>query len=61
MSPAIYGVGTGLFNKVSVQVPAMVRMALMMGRSMVIGDGDGVWDHVHVEDTAALYRVVSRP
>ncbi|KAK4443607.1 hypothetical protein QBC34DRAFT_416876 [Podospora aff. communis PSN243] len=58
MSPLIYGIGTGLFNKMSVQVPSMVRMAMMMGRSVVIGNGDGVWGHVHVEDTAELYRVV---
>ncbi|KAK0616314.1 NAD dependent epimerase/dehydratase family protein [Immersiella caudata] len=58
MSPLIYGIGTGLFNKMSVQIPAMVRMALMTGRSIVLGPGSGMWDHVHVEDTAALYRVV---
>jgi len=58
MSPTIYGVGTGLFNRASIQVPACVRTALMGGRSVVIGEGAGVWDHVHVEDMAALYQVV---
>lgn len=58
MSPTIYGVGTGLFNKASIQVPACVRTALMGGRSVAIGEGAGIWDHVHVEDMAALYRVV---
>ncbi|KAI1765483.1 NAD dependent epimerase/dehydratase family protein [Hypoxylon sp. FL1150] len=60
MSPAIFGLGTGLFNKTSVQIPAYIRSVLRHGRAVVIGDGDGVWDVVHVQDLAELYLVVVR-
>ncbi|KAI1470470.1 NAD(P)-binding protein [Daldinia caldariorum] len=57
-SPTIYGRGTGLFNKTSVQVPALVRAVLELKKGVVLGDGKGVWDHVHVEDLADLYLLV---
>ncbi|OTB13204.1 hypothetical protein K445DRAFT_320377 [Daldinia sp. EC12] len=57
-SPTIYGRGTGLFNKTSVQVPLFVRLVLKLKRAVVLGDGKGVWDHVHVEDLAELYLLI---
>ncbi|KXX76910.1 3beta-hydroxysteroid-dehydrogenase/decarboxylase isoform 1 [Madurella mycetomatis] len=58
MSPTIFGVGTGLFNRVSIQIPAYVKAAVAYGRGVVVGDGKGVWDHVHVEDLAELYKML---
>ncbi|KAF3769157.1 NAD(P)-binding protein [Cryphonectria parasitica EP155] len=58
MPPLIYGFGTGLFNKKSVQIPSYVRSVLEYGRAVVLGDGTGVRDFLHVEDLAALYRIV---
>ncbi|KAI0828433.1 NAD dependent epimerase/dehydratase family protein [Hypoxylon sp. FL0890] len=60
MSPTIYGFGTGLFNKTSIQIPSFVRAVLQYQRAVVLGDGKGVWDHVHVEDLAELYLLVVR-
>ncbi|KAF5529019.1 NAD dependent epimerase dehydratase family [Fusarium mexicanum] len=57
-SPLIYGKGTGLFNKSSIQIPTMVRAALERGRAMYAGGGLGVWDHTHIEDIAALYTLI---
>ena len=57
MSPLIYGLGTGYFNRLSIQVPSMIRAALKTKQAEVIGDGKGVWDHVHVEDLALLYEI----
>ncbi|RYC59478.1 hypothetical protein CHU98_g6734, partial [Xylaria longipes] len=59
MAPTIYGVGSGLFNKRSMQIPAYVATALDHGRAVVIGDGEGVWDHIHVQDLAALYEILA--
>ncbi|KAI1753625.1 NAD dependent epimerase/dehydratase family protein-like protein [Xylaria castorea] len=59
MAPTIYGVGSGLFNKRSMQIPAYIATALDHGRAVVIGDGEGVWDHVHVRDLAALYEILA--
>ncbi|KAI1412216.1 NAD dependent epimerase/dehydratase family protein [Hypoxylon sp. FL1857] len=60
MSPTIFGFGTGLFNKMSIQIPAFARAVLQQKRAVVLGDGKGVWDHVHVEDLAELYLLVIR-
>ena len=57
MPPLVFGVGTGLFNKISVQIPTYIRGALSHGRAVVVGDGNGVMDHVHVEDLAELYTI----
>ncbi|KAI4865655.1 NAD dependent epimerase/dehydratase family protein [Hypoxylon rubiginosum] len=60
MSPAIFGLGTGLFNNISIQIPTLIRSALRTGRAAVVGDGRGVWDNVHVEDLAELYVIIAR-
>ncbi|KAI0205141.1 NAD dependent epimerase/dehydratase family protein-like protein [Astrocystis sublimbata] len=59
MAPTIYGVGSGLFNKHSIQIPAYVATALDHGRAVVIGDGQGSWDHVHIQDLAELYEILA--
>ncbi|KAL5318042.1 hypothetical protein ACEPPN_015146 [Leptodophora sp. 'Broadleaf-Isolate-01'] len=58
MSPTIYGIGTGQFNKLSIQVPSMMRYAIAAGRVEMIGNGEGAWDFVHVEDLAQLYLIL---
>jgi len=60
MSPTIYGVGTGLFNKLSFQVPTLIRAALKAGQSEVIGRGKSEWDYVHIADLAQLYDLLVR-
>ncbi|CEI61260.1 hypothetical protein FVEN_g6016 [Fusarium venenatum] len=57
-SPLIYGRGTGLFNKSSIQIPIMIKAALQRGEAIYAGDGLGVWDHTHVEDIANLYTLI---
>jgi nucleoside-diphosphate-sugar epimerase len=59
MAPTIYGVGSGLFNKRSIQIPAYVAVALDRGRAVMIGDGEGMCDHIHVQDLAALYEILA--
>ncbi|KAI0525434.1 NAD dependent epimerase/dehydratase family protein-like protein [Xylaria bambusicola] len=59
MAPTIYGVGSGLFRKHSIQIPAFVATALDHGRAVVISDGRAEWDHVHVQDLAALYEILA--
>ena len=57
MSPLIYGLGTGLFNNISVQLPTYIQAVLDHGRGVVVKPGEGEWDHVHVEDLAELYEI----
>ncbi|KAE9362934.1 NAD(P)-binding protein [Stipitochalara longipes BDJ] len=58
MSPTIYGVGTGLGNTLSIQVPTIMRASLKSGQVGVVGDGKGEWDYVHIADLASLYEIV---
>ena len=58
MSPTIFGIGTGSFNRLSIQVPTLLRFTISSGQAIVIGDGQGYWDHVHIADLARLYENV---
>lgn len=58
MPPLVFGKGKGLFNRASVQIPIYVEAALQHGQAVMIGDGNGELDHVHVEDLAVLYAIV---
>ncbi|KAJ3548880.1 hypothetical protein NM208_g783 [Fusarium decemcellulare] len=55
MAPTIFGIGSGLFNRYSIQIPVPAKVALESGHVSVIGNGETVWTHVHVEDLAMLF------
>lgn len=57
MSPCIYGVGLGAFNRLSIQIPMMTAKAIEQGVAQYVGEGKGVWDHVHIADLAVLYEL----
>lgn len=59
MSPVVYGIGTGLFNTKSLALYSM-KSLVQVGKPLVLGDGAGVWGHVHVEDLAELYVLVAQ-
>jgi nucleoside-diphosphate-sugar epimerase len=58
MAPTIFGIGTGPVNRLSIQIPALVRQALHYGHGVVVGDGQGEWDHVHIADLVTLFELV---
>ncbi|KAL3443944.1 hypothetical protein BJX65DRAFT_298007 [Aspergillus insuetus] len=58
MPPTIYGVGSGLFNKMSIQIPTLMRTAIAKGRAEVVGVGAARWSHVHIADLAPLYGIL---
>ncbi|KAI9813306.1 MAG: hypothetical protein M1827_004248 [Pycnora praestabilis] len=58
MPPTIYGIGSGYFNRGTIQVPGMIRAALAEGQASVIGDGKGQWNGVHIADLAVLYELL---
>jgi hypothetical protein len=41
MSPTIYGLGTGLFNRHSIQLPIIICSAIKAGFVPVLGPGYG--------------------
>jgi nucleoside-diphosphate-sugar epimerase len=58
MPPTIYGIGTGLFHKTSIQLPMIIRTAIKKGHVDVVGDGTGAWDAVHIQDLTLLYELL---
>ncbi|GAQ35172.1 NAD dependent epimerase/dehydratase family protein [Aspergillus niger] len=58
MAPTIFGQGTGPFNRYSIQLPAMIADALKSGAVSVVGKGNTVWSHVHIQDLAGLFVVM---
>jgi 2-alkyl-3-oxoalkanoate reductase len=46
---SFYGPGTGISLAPDAQIPALIRKR----RFPLVGDGGGVWSHVHIEDAAA--------
>ncbi|KAJ7091287.1 hypothetical protein C8R43DRAFT_1172096 [Mycena crocata] len=58
MPPLIYGRGTGLFSRTSVQVPALIRAALKLKQAIHVGPGLSMWNGVHVQDLVDLYFIL---
>lgn len=58
MNPMVYGQGLGLFERSGGRITAMTKVTLANGRNLIIGDGKGMWDHVHVEELVDLYKIV---
>ncbi|KAJ4394063.1 hypothetical protein N0V93_003280 [Gnomoniopsis smithogilvyi] len=53
--PCISGAGRGPVNTRSIQVYNMIEFAMKEGYVPVIGTGRTEWDHIHVNDLAALF------
>jgi nucleoside-diphosphate-sugar epimerase len=53
----IYGTGLGPHED-SIQIPALVNQAKRSGVPRHVGRGLNVWSTVHIEDVAALYRLI---
>jgi hypothetical protein len=58
LPPLIYGIGSGLFNRTSVQLPLLLRTALKRHKSEMIGPGEATWDNVHIADLADAYIII---
>ncbi|KAJ5411383.1 uncharacterized protein N7487_005742 [Penicillium crustosum] len=56
--PTIYGEGSGPVATISQQVPNLAREAIKRKQAIVIGKGDGIWNHVHILDLAPLYTLL---
>jgi hypothetical protein len=56
--PLIYGIGTGLFNRTSFQIPVLIRTALKRGKLEMIGPGEATWDSVHIGDVVDAYIIL---
>ncbi|KAF1850521.1 NAD dependent epimerase/dehydratase family protein [Cucurbitaria berberidis CBS 394.84] len=58
MLPTVYGTGAGPGNKISIQIPVFIKSVLKHGYLAVAGEGNGVWDRVHIQDLVALFKIL---
>ncbi|KAK9324997.1 hypothetical protein V1517DRAFT_315719 [Lipomyces orientalis] len=56
--PLIYGTGTGKVNRMSQQIPWMIKFASILKRNGVYGSGKAIWSNVHISDLAELYVLI---
>ncbi|CAF1173991.1 unnamed protein product [Rotaria sordida] len=58
LPPLIYGIGRGLFNQTSIQLPILIRAALKRDKAETIGAGESTWDSVHIDDLVDAYIIL---
>ncbi|CAF1039333.1 unnamed protein product [Rotaria magnacalcarata] len=58
LPPLIYGIGAGLFNRTSVQLPCLIRAAMKRHKTEMIGQGQATWNNVHVADLSDAYIIL---
>jgi len=56
--PTIYGLGTGPFNRHSVQLPGLIKAFIKAGKAGTVGKGLNRWGNVHIDDLANFYVVL---
>ncbi|KAH7099275.1 NAD(P)-binding protein [Auriculariales sp. MPI-PUGE-AT-0066] len=54
----IYGLGDGPVNRISQQIPTIVRSSLQLKKAIIVGEGTNVWNNVHIADLVVLYGIV---
>ncbi|CAE6514169.1 unnamed protein product [Rhizoctonia solani] len=54
----IYGTGDGPGNKISQQVPRLIRAAIQFKQPVYVGKGTNLWNNVHITDLVQLYTLV---
>jgi len=58
MPPTIYGIGSGPFNRLSMQVPELMKGSLKRGQAGYTGKGEAVWSNVHIDDLIVGYLII---
>jgi nucleoside-diphosphate-sugar epimerase len=56
--PTIWGIGEGVFNIHSIQVPYYVQGAVEAGETAVLGQGLNTWSIIHIHDLGAAYIAI---
>jgi nucleoside-diphosphate-sugar epimerase len=58
MSPTIYGPGIGPGNKLSMQIPLLIRCVMQKGYLAIVGEGREEWSRIHIQDLLDLYTIL---
>ena len=54
--PMLYGEGLGDYHTLTHQVPDMMRRAQKDGYAWIVGEGDGIKNHIHIKDLAHMFE-----
>ena len=57
-APTILGLGTGSFNKFSMQLPWNIKAVLKSQQAFVIGHGAEIWSYVNILDLVDLFTLM---
>ncbi|KAI3394234.1 hypothetical protein diail_3009 [Diaporthe ilicicola] len=52
--PIIYGLGRGLGNQISLQIPGLCKVAIEQNAAIYVGRGEATWGNVHIADLSDL-------
>jgi nucleoside-diphosphate-sugar epimerase len=55
---AIYGIGTGLFNRSNILTSIRIQTALKRRKVEVVGPGEATWNNVHIDDLSDAYIIL---
>lgn len=58
MPPTVFGTGSGLFKRQSIQIPFTIQHAIDQGYPEYIGDGSSTVGYVYISDLASLYELI---
>lgn len=56
--PVIFGISNGFNNKLSVQLPWLIKAVYKVGYNFTVYKGETRWSHVHIEDIGALFTLI---
>jgi len=56
--PLIYGVGNGPFNRITIQVPHLIRTSVKVGYAGYGGDGQKVWNNIWIHNLIPGYLTI---
>jgi nucleoside-diphosphate-sugar epimerase len=59
LPPAIYGIGTGLFNRASMLLALLIGAALKRGKAETNGPGEATWNNIHIADLVDAYVILT--
>ncbi len=52
--PLIYGLGRGLVNQRSIQLPDLAKATIQRGKGVQVGKGLSCWSNIHISDLSGL-------
>jgi len=55
----IYATGSGPVNRISQQIPTLIKEILAQKQTVYVGEGTNEWNNVHIDDLVDLYIIVT--